>query len=42
MKWKFYSEKNLMHKICKEKISKTFLATNFVYVADVMSTKDSK
>jgi len=24
-----------MHEICKEKISKTFLAANFVYVANV-------
>ena len=30
-----------MHKICKEKISKTFLAANFVFEANVMSMKDS-
>ena len=29
-----------MFKICKEK-NKTFLGTNFVYVANVMSMKDS-
>ena len=32
IKQEFYSEKNLMHKICKEPIPKTFLATNFVHV----------
>ena len=30
-----------MHKICKENIFKTLLAANFVYVANVMSLKDS-
>jgi len=29
-----------MHKVCEKKIPKMFLATNFVYIANVMSMKD--
>ena len=41
IKQEFYSDKDSMLKVCKEKISKTLLAANFVYVANVMSVKDS-